>query len=61
MIRFAFLSLLALSLNGCAVIAAVDVAATAVVKTAGVAVDAAVGTARVAGKVVNKAVDAATQ
>lgn len=48
-----------LLLQGCAVVAVVDVAASAVVGVAGLAVDAAVGTARVGGKVIGAGVDAA--
>ena len=46
-------------LPGCAVVAVVDTAATVAVKTVGLAADAAIGTARIAGKVVVAAADAA--
>lgn len=46
-------------LQGCAVVAAVDVAASAAVGVAGLAVDATVGTARVGGKLIGAGVDAA--
>lgn len=51
---------LALVLNGCAVVAVADTAATVVVKTVGLAADAAVGTARIAGKAVGAAADVVT-
>lgn len=50
--------LLCLSLGGCAVVSAVDVAASAVVGVAGLAVDAAVGTVRIGGKIVGAGADA---
>ena len=46
-------------LQGCAVVAVADVAASAVVGVTGLAVDAAVGTARVGGKLIGAGVDAA--
>ncbi|MGZ5775499.1 MAG: hypothetical protein ACXWJJ_06845 [Ramlibacter sp.] len=46
-------------LGGCAVVAAVDTAAGLAVSGAGLAADAAIGTARIAGKVVGAAADAA--
>ncbi len=46
------------SLGGCAVVSAVDVAASAVVGVAGLAVDAAVGTVRIGGKIVGAGADA---
>jgi hypothetical protein len=52
--------LLAAGLQGCAVVAVVDTAATVAVKTAGLAADAAIGTARLAGRAVGAAADAAT-
>ncbi|MDT4874633.1 hypothetical protein FQZ97_1099440 [compost metagenome] len=48
-----------LLLSGCAVVAAVDVAASAVVGVAGLAVDAAVGTARIGGQLIGAGADAA--
>lgn len=53
------LGLVAPLLGGCAVVAVVDVAASAVVGVAGLAVDAAVGTARIGGKIVAAGADAA--
>ena len=53
------LSLGLLALPGCAVVAAVDTAATVAVKTVGLAADATIGTVRIAGKVVGAAADAA--
>ncbi|WP_291011886.1 hypothetical protein [Hydrogenophaga sp.] len=44
-------------LPGCTVLAVADVAASAVVGTAGLVVDAAVGTARIGGKVIGKTAD----
>ena len=46
-----------LVLPGCTVLAVADVAASAVVGTAGLVVDAAVGTARIGGKVIGKTAD----
>jgi hypothetical protein len=46
-----------LALPGCTVLAVADVAASAVVGAAGLAVDAAVGTARIGGKVIGKTAD----
>lgn len=51
------LALLLSTLGGCTVLAVADVAASAVVGTAGLVVDAAVGTARVGGKVIGKTAD----
>lgn len=45
------------ALGGCTVLAVADVAASAVVGTAGLVVDAAVGTARIGGKVIGKTAD----
>jgi hypothetical protein len=53
------LGLVGLLLSGCAVVAVVDVAASAVVGVAGLAVDAAVGTARIGGKLIGVGADAA--
>lgn len=50
--------LLLASLQGCAVIAVVDTAASVAVGTVGLAADAAIGTARMAGKAVGAAADA---
>ena len=47
-----------LLLSGCAVVAVVDVAASAVVGVAGLAVDAAVGTVRIGGKIIGAGADA---
>ncbi len=44
-------------LSGCTVLAVADVAASAVVGTAGLVVDAAVGTAKIGGKVIGKTAD----
>ncbi len=44
-------------LTGCTVLAVADVAASAVVGTAGLVVDAAVGTARIGGTLVGKTAD----
>ena len=52
------LVLVCVSLGGCAVVSAVDVAASAVVGVAGLAVDAAVGTVRIGGKIVGAGADA---
>lgn len=46
-------------LQGCAVIAVADVAATVAVKTVGLAADATIGTARLAGRAVGAVADAA--
>jgi hypothetical protein len=46
-----------LALSGCTVLAVVDLAASAVVGTAGLVVDAAVGTAKIGGKVIGKTAD----
>jgi hypothetical protein len=45
-------------LQGCAVIAVADTAATVAVKGVGLAADAAIGTARLAGRAVGAAADA---
>ena len=45
------------ALGGCTVLAVADVAASAVVGTAGLVVDAAMGTARIGGKVIGKTAD----
>ena len=47
----------ALVLPGCTVLAVADLAASAVVGTAGLVVDAAVGTAKIGGKVIGKTAD----
>ncbi len=47
-----------LALQGCAVVAVVDTAASIAVGTVGLAADAAIGTVRVAGKVVGATADA---
>lgn len=47
----------AVALPGCTVLAVADVAASAVVGTAGLVVDAAVGTARIGGKVIGNTAD----
>lgn len=52
--------MLVLGLQGCAVVAVVDTAASITVSAVGLAADAAVGTVRVAGKVVGAAVNAVT-
>jgi hypothetical protein len=58
--RTALLLVLAASLlQGCAVIAVADVAATVAVKTVGLAADATIGTARLAGRAVGAVADAA--
>lgn len=51
------LGALTVSLSGCTVLAVADVAASAVVGTAGLVVDAAVGTAKIGGKVIGKTAD----
>ena len=53
----ALLLVCVLVLPGCTVLAVADVAASAVVGAAGLAVDAAVGTARIGGKVIGKTAD----
>lgn len=45
-------------LNGCAVVAVADMAATVAVKGVGLAADAAIGTVRLTGKAVGAAADA---
>lgn len=50
--------LVALMLQGCAVVTVVDAAASVAVKTVELAADAAIGTARIAGKAVGAAADA---
>ncbi len=47
----------ALVLPGCTVLAVADLAASAVVGTAGLVVDAAVGTVKIGGKVIGKTAD----
>lgn len=49
--------LLAGGLGGCAVVAVVDTAASAVIGVGGLVVDAAVGTVRIGGKVVGAGAD----
>ena len=49
--------LLASSLSGCAVVAVVDTAASAVIGVGGLVVGAAVGTVRIGGKVVGAGAD----
>lgn len=56
-VRIVCLAALASVLGGCTVLAVADVAASAVVGTAGLVVDAAVGTARIGGKVIGKTAD----
>jgi cobalamin biosynthesis protein CobD/CbiB len=46
-----------LALPGCTVLAVADLAASAVVGTAGLVVDAAVGTVKIGGKVIGKTAD----
>jgi hypothetical protein len=48
----------ACALQGCAVVAVVDTAASIAVGTVGLAADAAIGTARIAGSAVGAAADA---
>lgn len=45
------------ALSGCTVLTVADMAASAVVGTAGLAVDAAVGTVKIGGKVIGKTAD----
>ena len=52
-IKLAALALLCATLQACVVLAVADLAATAVVKTAGLAVDGAVGAVKVVGGVVS--------
>ncbi len=47
--RLGIIALLCMGLQACVVLAVADLAATAVVKTAGLAVDATVGTVKVVG------------
>ena len=47
-------------LQGCAVIAVADTAATIAVKGVGLAADAAIGTARITGKAIGAVADAVT-
>ena len=47
----------ALALPGCTVLAVADLAASAVVGTAGLVVDAAVGTVKIGGKAIGKTAD----
>lgn len=56
-VRLFGLGVLVSVLGGCTVLAVADVAASAVVGTAGLVVDAAVGTARIGGKVIGKTAD----
>jgi hypothetical protein len=53
----ALLIVCALALPGCTVLAVADLAASAVVGTAGLVVGAAVGTAKIGGKVIGKTAD----
>ena len=55
---WAALAALVLMLQGCAVIAVVDTAASLAVGTVGLVGDAAIGTVRITGKVVGAAADA---
>lgn len=57
MVGAVLLAALLPALGGCTVLAVADVAASAVVGTAGLVVDAAVGTARIGGKVIGKTAD----
>lgn len=57
LIRLAAVSVLGLSLPGCAVFAVADVAASAAVGTAGLAVDATLGAVKIGGKVIGKTAD----
>jgi hypothetical protein len=57
LIRLAAVSVLGLSLPGCAVVAVADVAASAAVGTAGLAVDATLGAVKIGGKVIGKTAD----
>ena len=57
-LRWPFMALLTVgSLSGCAVVAVVDTAASAVIGVGGLVVDAAVGTVRMGGKVVGAGAD----
>jgi hypothetical protein len=57
-LRWPLIALLMLgSLSGCAVVAVVDTAASAVIGVGGLVVDAAVGTVRIGGKVVGAGAD----
>ena len=57
-LRLPFMVLLTMgSLSGCAVVAVVDTAASAVIGVGGLVVDAAVGTVRMGGKVVGAGAD----
>jgi hypothetical protein len=51
---------LALSLQGCTVLAIADTVGTVAVKTVGVAADVAIGTVKLTGKAVGAAADAVT-
>lgn len=55
---WALLGLGALSLPGCAVVTAVDVAASVAIGTVGLAADAVIGTARIAGSAIGATADA---
>lgn len=57
MVGAVLLAALLPALGGCTVLAVADVAASAVVGTAGLVVDAAMGTARIGGKVIGKTAD----
>ncbi|MGH8857403.1 MAG: hypothetical protein ACREXG_05165 [Polaromonas sp.] len=52
------IALSALTLQGCAVVTAVDTVASVAIGTVGLAADAAMGTARIAGKAVGATADA---
>ena len=52
------IGLSALVLPGCAVVTAVDVAASVAIGTVGLAADAAIGTARIAGSAIGATADA---
>jgi hypothetical protein len=55
---WALMVVLALLLPGCAVVTAVDVAASVAIGTVGLAANAVIGTARIAGNVVGATADA---
>ena len=57
LMKFLLAGGLAGSLSGCAVVAVVDTAASAVIGVGGLVVDAAVGTVRIGGKVVGAGAD----
>ncbi|MDQ3057941.1 MAG: hypothetical protein M3R45_00260 [Pseudomonadota bacterium] len=55
---WALIALSALALPGCAVVTAVDVAASVAIGTVGLAADAVIGTARIAGSAIGATADA---